>query len=135
MASTPHDLMKLASSRLKEQEKSIQELNAKLASHAAKIAEYERKELAEEIVSIKVASGATDPEDFLAERQKLVEGDMDLAQIKTAMQYAGPQFARHSLVENEGAEESKVAGTGKPHRVLANAQAELKRLLEDLEIG
>lgn len=84
--------LRTAKQRLEKQAATIEEQKEKLA-------QAERRQQAEEIVEMKIASGTLDPADFLDERDRLVNSDTDLQQTKTAMQEAGPGFTTGSLVD------------------------------------
>lgn len=74
-----------ARTRLEEQQNTIEEQQEKLA-------EYERMQLAEEIAELKVASNSIEPQDFIEERDRLVNSDKNLERTKIAMKEAGPKF-------------------------------------------
>jgi len=91
---------------------------------------FERK-VAEEIVDMKIANGATEPSNFLQERDRLVESDKDLRKTKTAMKEAGPGFTEdRSLVEDvdDGPEkEASADQTPSSSEYAADAVRELRK--------
>jgi multidrug resistance efflux pump len=80
-----NEALRTAKDRLEKQAATIEEQKEKLA-------EAQRRQRAEDIVEMKIASGTLDPADFLDERDRLVNSDTDLKQTKTAMQEAGPGY-------------------------------------------
>lgn len=129
------ELLKVASGRLKAQERTISELQQMQNDLQEKLAAYERKEIAEEIVNIKIASGACSHEDFQDEVAELVGSDADLGQIKTAMRYAGPGYVKHNLVEDNDETASKEASAAPQSEALRQAQTELDNMLRHLDDG
>lgn len=123
-------VLKTAKDKLAEQAQTIESLTEKVAA-------FERKETAEDIVEMKIAAGVTDPSDLLNEVNALVQSDRDLDSIKVAMQEAGPQFASdHTLVEVEETSEgeAKEARSTTPSSV-KQAQEELDATLEALGVS
>lgn len=90
------EALKTAKQRLEKQANTIEEQKEELA-------EARRRQRAEDIVEMKIASGTLDPADFLDEREALVNSDKNLKETKTAMQEAGPGFMSddRSLVDVE----------------------------------
>lgn len=123
------EMLKAARERLQSQRDTIDEQREKLAA-------FRRERAAEEIVEMKIANGATEPSNFLQERDQLVNSDKDLQKTKTAMQEAGPGFTTgQSLVEDveEGAE--KEASTTDPSissTYAADAMRNLERRASDM---
>ena len=102
------EALRTAKQRLEKQASQIEEYEEKLA-------EAKRRQRAEDIVEMKIASGTLDPADFLDERERLVNSDSDLEQTKTAMQEAGPGFTSESLVDvDEGEPTEKEASEDSP---------------------
>jgi cell division septum initiation protein DivIVA len=130
---TPTQLIKEASTKLRALDTENSDLRDENSELQEKIASFERASLAREIVLIKVASGASifeDVQEFEEEVTKLAESERDLAQLKTAMQYAGPQYVQHSLVEQDSTD--KVASTvvtDEPEH-LRNARLQLEAMLD-----
>lgn len=112
--------MKKATSMLKRAQVALQEtkqhtsnLEEKVASLESQVADFERRQLAEEIVFVKVASGALsfdDIQDFQDEVLSLYESGEDLNQVKLAMKHYGPRAFSHALAE-VGEEVVKEANT------------------------
>lgn len=117
-------MLKAARERLEDQQDTIDEQREELA-------EFRREKVAEEIVDMKIANGATEPSNFLQERDRLVQSEKDLRKTKTAMKEAGPGFTEdRSLVEDvdDGPEkEASADQTSSSSEYAANAARELRK--------
>lgn len=125
-----NETLRTAKQRLKKQAQTISEQEEKLA-------EARRRQLAEDIVEMKIASGTLDPADFLDEREQLVNSEDDLQQTKTAMQEAGPGYISddRSIVdvdESESTEKEASADNSNDH--VAAAKADLSETMGNLGV-
>jgi uncharacterized protein YdiU (UPF0061 family) len=122
-------MLKAARERLESQQETIEEQREKLAA-------FRREKVAEEIVDMKIANGATEPSNFLQERDRLVESDKDLQKTKTAMKEAGPGFTGgQSLVEDVDDGPAKEAASTEPStssKYAANAMRNLQKRASDI---
>jgi len=123
------EALRTAKQRLEKQAAAIEEQEEKLA-------EAKRRQRAEDIVEMKIASGTLDPADFLDERERLVNSDSDLEQTKTAMQEAGPGFTSESLVDIGEDEPTEKEASQKPSNDHVDAaKSDLSSTMGELGIG
>lgn len=124
------EALRTAKQRLEKQAATIEEQKEKLA-------EAKRRQQAEDIVEMKIASGTLSPSDFLDERDRLVNSDEDLEQTKIAMQEAGPGYMSddRSIVDVDESESTeKEASADTTNDQVKAARDELKKKMGDLGV-
>jgi hypothetical protein len=106
---TQIEILQRAKQAVQQLQDKLAEANGQLEEANEKIAAFERKELAQEIVQMKVAASVTEPADFFDEVDDLLNSNNDLSQVKLAMQHAGPGFTNAKLVSVADESRSKHA--------------------------
>lgn len=123
------EALRTAKERLEKQASTIEDQQEKLA-------EAKRRQRAEEIVEMKIASGSLDPADFLDERDRLVNSETDLEQTKLAMQEAGPGYMSddRSIVDVDEEDDStaKEASSDASSDHVEAAKAQLSETMSSL---
>ena len=115
----------------------VSDLNEEVTGLREKVAQFERKELAEDIASMKIAMKVISTEEYLDEVQDLLESGDDLAQVKIALKHGGGRAPARTLASTgEQEADTKTASKnnrGEPKEHVKRAAQELEAVMASLD--